>query len=349
MSVGRGRTRVVTKLHLICKRLKSGPRWYVYAWRGGPCIHTADGSRPTITPDILDKAREARMTGKANYADSFEAVIDEYLKSPEFARLADVTKEDYRRWLTRISKRFGSAPMAIMADFRMRKDVLAWRDKWADQPRAADRAVGTLSTVLGWAAQRGMIATNIASEIGTLHRVNHSDEIWEDHHWEAVCALDKNGKPVCPPHIMRVLELGKMTGLRMGDLLALDWSHVGPQAIVVRTNKRKVRAAIPMHRELKAFLDALPGGEGVILRNSKGEPWTTSGFKSSWRNAKPAGFDRRFHDLRGTCATWLMIKGLNDHDVATVLGWKASRVSEIRARYVDQARVVISMAERLNA
>lgn len=34
MSAGRGRTRVVTKLHLIRKALKTGPRWYVYAWRG---------------------------------------------------------------------------------------------------------------------------------------------------------------------------------------------------------------------------------------------------------------------------------------------------------------------------
>jgi integrase len=140
-----------------------------------------------------------------------------------------------------------------------------------------------------------------------------------------------------------------MTGLRMGDLLGLDWAHVGPQAIIVRTSKRKVRAAIPMHRELKAFLDGIDNREGTILRNSRGGAWSTSGFKSSWGSAMPKGFDRRFHDLRGTCATWLAVKGLTDNEIATVLGWKASRVSEIRARYVDEARTVISMSERLNA
>lgn len=341
MSVGRGRTRVVTKLHIICKRLRTGPRYYVYAWRGGPQIHVQDGARPTITPDILDKAREARLQGKANYAGSFESVIDAYLESPEFERLAAVTKDDYRRWLTRISARFGNAPIAIMADYRMRKDILGWRDKWADQPRAADRGLGTLSTVLAWASQRGMIASNIAAGLGTLHRVNRADEIWEDRHWEAV--------KDAPEHVMRGLELGKLTGLRLGDLVALDWSHVGASVIVIRTSKRKVRAAIPIHGELKAFLDALPDRDGVILRNSKGEPWTASGFKSSWRKAKPEGFDRRLHDLRGTCATWLATKGLTDNEIATVLGWKASRISEIRARYVDEARTVISIAERLNA
>jgi integrase len=331
----------VTKLHVIGKRLKGGTRWYVYAWRGGPCIHTVDGTRPTITNDILDKAREARLNGKASYPDSFEEIIDRYLESPEFTRLAKVTQDDYRRWLTRISKRFGNAPKFLMSDYRMRKDILIWRNKWAEQPRAADRAVGTLSTVLAWAAQNGEIATNIAAGIGTLHRANRADKIWEDAHWEAV-------KDV-PVHIMRALELGKLTGLRLGDLLKLEWAHVGKNAIVMLTNKRKVRAAIPMYRDLRAFLDALPSGEGIILRNSKGDPWTDSGFKSSWRNAKPKGFDRHFHDLRGTCATWLAMKGLTDDEIAKILGWKASRVSEIRARYVDEVRTVISIAERLNA
>jgi len=340
MSAGRGRTRVVTKLHLIRKALKSGPRWYVYAWRGGPQIHVQDGPRPVVTPDLLSKAFAARQTGAADYAGSFNAIIDAYRNSPEFARLAKVTQDDYKRWLTRISERFGTAPVEIMADYRMRRDILIWRDKWADQPRAADRAIGTLSVVLGWASSRGMIACNIATEIGTLHRVDHSDEIWEDHHWLAV-------KDV-PAHIMRVLQLGRLTGLRLGDLLALDWSHVGQNAIVITTNKRKVRAAIPMYAGLKAFLDRLPGREGAVLRNSKGSAWTTSGFKSSWATAKPEGFDRRFHDLRGSCATWLAGLGFTDSEIAGILGWKAGRVSEIRARYVNHARTVIALAERMS-
>jgi len=99
-------------LHVVRKTLKSGSRFYVYAWRGGPQIHVQDGARPIVTNDILDKAREARMQGNGDYAGSFEVVIDEYLESPEFARLAEVTKDDYRRWLTRISVRFGRAPAA---------------------------------------------------------------------------------------------------------------------------------------------------------------------------------------------------------------------------------------------
>jgi len=55
------------------------------------------------------------------------------------------------------------------------------------------------------------------------------------------------------------------------------------------------------------------------------------------------------HDLRGTYATWLAIKGLTDEQIARIIGWTAKRVSEIRARYVDEARVVVSLVERLSA
>ena len=35
-------------------------------------------------------------------------------------------------------------------------------------------------------------------------------------------------------------------------------------------------------------------------------------------------------------------------EIARIVGWTARRVSEIRNRYVDETRVVISLIERLN-
>jgi len=41
--------------------------------------------------------------------------------------------------------------------------------------------------------------------------------------------------------------------------------------------------------------------------------------------------------------------GLTDDEIARIVGWTAKRVSEIRARYVDEARVIVSLVERLSA
>lgn len=331
----------MTGLHVVRKARGGLDRWYVYAWRGGPCIHVADGKRPVITPEIQDKAATERLRASAGGERTLDKVIDAYRASPEFERLAEPTKRDYRRWLDRISERFGPAPIGAFADPRMREKIILWRDRWASQPRTADKATVMLATLLGWAVEHGIIAVNVAAGIKTLHRVNKADQVWERRNFRAMVKA--------PAHLRDALKLAAFTGLRLGDLVALDWSHVGDKAIVVVTKKRKGRAVIPITPTLRRLLDKRDHREGAVLRNSRGAAWTESGLGSVFQKAKPEGFDRTMHDLRGTFVTWLATKGLTDDEIARIVGWTARRVADVRARYVDEARVVVSLVERLKA
>lgn len=63
---------------------------------------------------------------------------------------------------------------------------------------------------------------------------------------------------------------------------------------------------------------------------------------------KPDSFDRTMHDIRGTFVTWLAKKGLTDEEISRIVGWTAKRVSDVRARYVDEARVIVSLVDRLS-
>lgn len=302
-----------------------------------------DGERPVIGPELLDKASAERMRRASGGERTLEKVIGAYRQSPEFERLADTTKRDYRRWLDRISARFGSAPVGAFTDPRMREQIVLWRDKWANQPRTADKASVMMATLLGWAVDRGIIAVNVAAGIKLLHSVNKADQIWERRHMRAMAKA--------PAHLRRALMLAGMTGLRLGDLVKLDWSHVGDRAIILVTHKRKGRAVIPIVPELRRVLDKLmpEKREGPVLRNSRGKGWTESGLGSVFQKAKPTGFERTIHDLRGTYVTWLAMKGLTDDEIARIVGWTAKRIAEIRARYVDEARVIVSLVERLSA
>jgi integrase len=314
--------------------------WYVYAWRGGPCIHKSP-VKPTITLDILDKQRSARMERGAPGELTVDSMIDAYRASPEFDKLAASTQRDYRLWLNRISERFGKAPMGVFGDPRVRGDIIAWRDTWASQPRTADKASVMMATLLGYAVERGVLPMNYGAKIKQLHKSDRSDLIWEERHWTTIEDL--------PAHIMDAIKLASLTGLRLGDLVRLEWANVGEAAIVVTTRKRKGRAVIPIFPELRAWLDARDRKHPTVLVNSRGGAWTESGLETVWQRRKPAGFDRRLHDLRGTFVTFLAIKGLTDQEIARIIGWTAQRVAEIRARYVDEARVVISLMERLSA
>lgn len=324
-----------TGLHLVRKRLKNGERWYVYAARGGPCILVQDGARPEINRALLDKASEAcRHAGPGN---DIDALLDAYRASPAYTDRADATRRDYRLWLDRISSRFGKVPLSLVS--RLRPEILLWRDEMADTPRAADRSVKTMQTVLRWGIDRGLVADNPARDLRSLHRVNRADLIWEDRHWKAVETI--------PPAVHRVLRLGSLTGLRQSDLLALSWEHIGKHDIELTAQKTKSRVVIPMHPALRTELGRR--GKGAVLRNASGNSWTPSGFRTAWQRARPDGFDRTFHDLRGTFVTMLATAGFSDQELAYITGWTTDKVASIRQRYVDRARVARKMSRRIGA
>lgn len=164
------------------------------------------------------------------------------------------------------------------------------------------------------------------------------------------------------------MELAILTGLRRGDLIRLPWIAVGEHAILWKTGKSKGRATarVPMLEETQALLQRIRDRHAAemaarrperrkplpdtILTNSRWEAWTPSGFGSRFNDAKVASkVDRNFHDLRGTFATRCMLAGLNDQEIADILGWKTAEVAAIRVKYVDQARVVIELGKRIAA
>lgn len=72
------------------------------------------------------------------------------------------------------------------------------------------------------------------------------------------------------------------------------------------------------------------------------------GFGSGFNDAKlAAGIDKHLHDLRGTFLTRCCIAGLNDQEIADIVGWNTKDIRAIRARYANQARIVVAIGERL--
>lgn len=334
--------RVRHGLHIVKASLASGARWYVYAWRGGPLIETVNGPRPVVSSDWLDIAAELRKERRAPSTNTLAALIQKYRSSPEFIKLADSTKIDYIRTLDRIGERFGTAPIDAFQDRRMRGELMDWRDEWSGKPRTADKHMVMMGTLLEWAVQRGKISINVAASIPSLHSADRSEIIWTDAEWAAIA-------PYASSQLMDALKLCSLTGLRLGDLTALQWSMVGPKAIIALTAKRKRRAVIPVFDELREILETLGERTGAVLKNSRGKQWTASGLGGVFQKAKAAsGIEVHIHDLRGTYVTYLCTKGLTNEEIARVVGWSLKTVEQVRSRYVDEARVVASISDRLN-
>jgi len=349
-------------LHIVAKpRAGKPPMWYVYAWRGGPCIHKQEAIRPKLTQELVSAAAEAFRQRTRAPKDQLSGLIAGFRASPEWGKLSPTTTPTWLLWLQRIGDEFGDLPLEALEDRRVRGDILEWRDRWAHQPRSADMAIQVFSRLLSWGVDRGRIALNVLHGTTKLYEFDRSEIIWEPRHFESFAAH-------ASAEVREAVDLAACTGLRRGDLVKLPWSAIGENAILWKTGKSrgKARIAIPILPETRALLDRIRAryeaemaarrpsrrkpAPPTVLASSRWTSWTVSGFASRFNDAKQAsGIDVNLHDLRGTFATRCMIAGLTDDEIGNILGWSPKDVAVIRAKYVDQARVVIAIGERLAA
>lgn len=334
--------------------------WYVYAWRGGPRIATVEGSKPAITPALMDKAADARRELRLPTEDfSLAAQIVLFKSSPEFLNVAASTQGSYRLWLDRIETEFGKTTLRMWQSRELRGDVLDWRDKWSHQPRSADEAIKVVNLLMNWLVDRGRLTTNVLAGIKKLYDMDRSDLVWTPDRFakfRAVASVEVN----------EGVDLAACTGMRRSDFLKLPWEAVKEHAIIWQTGKSKGRTTIvvPLLPEAKvlfarikarhaACMEKLPLHQRedlpeTVLTNSFWRRWSPKGFGGRFSEAKRAcGLDRNLHDLRGTFVTRLCLAGLTDDEIAKIVGWDTSDVAMIREKYCSDARVVIAIGERI--
>jgi integrase len=271
-----------------------------------------------------------------------------YKASTAYTSLQQSTKDNWARWLDRIGDYFGELRIAQFDRLeKIRPIIRQWRAQYAATPRYADTGMQVLSRVLSYAVEEGKITSNPCEGIKALYSSDRSEIIWTA---TDIATL----KATCSAEIAHAVDLDSHTGLRLGDLLRLSWSHVGDDAIVIMTGKSKHRrpATIPLYDDLRAVLAAIPKRSTTILTNSKGRPWTRDGFGSSFNKAKIAAgmadADLHFHDLRGTAATRFYVANLSERAIAGIMGWEEEHVAKIIRRYVDRSAAIRAIIRQLN-
>ncbi len=340
-------------------------RHYVYAWRGGPLIMTkVGGAKPVMGLAEVELYHKAIAAKKAVRPETFASLIADYRQSVEWKKLADSTRRNWTIIIDRIEAKWGKASIAVWNDPLMITKVMKWRNESADQPRKADNQITVLRHMLNWARLNGKVLINVAVGIPQLYDGgNRAEIVWTTDEIEALAEkVDAKGEKTAL-QIMDGIRLATLTGMRLADLAALKWENVGPRSIVFvaeKKSKRKRRTVtVPLIRDLKTLLAELRtrerrDGVDTVLVNSFGRPWTSGGLGNSvTRTVKGVlhsdGRQKHLHDMRGTYATRLILAGLTDREAADVLGWSPERVGNIRKVYVDQHRVIVAIADRIDA
>lgn len=361
---------MIEGVHFVRKALPGKPiRWYVYAWRGGPCIlKTIGGNRPKLGKSEVAAIAAAQDAQTAAPPELLYAMIREWQASPEWAGLAKSTRILWGGELDLIEGKWGTLPIELWNDYRMVAKVIAWRDSRAGTPRAADNGITVLSELLKFGKLRARVKLNVAVDVPALYRpADRAEIIWtEDDLAKAKAAADK----LKGSRVHDIIRLACLTGMRRADLAALTFDEVSDHAIIrtalKKSRGRRRRAVIPIVPALADLLKelrALPRAEGVrnVLVGASGRPWkpesmTTAviGITKAAGIAEPAqpelGLPERrkhLHDCRGTFVTHLCRAGLTDEEIANIAAWSVESVSRIRRTYVDDAAVVVALSERI--
>jgi integrase len=209
---------------------------------------------------------------------------------------------------------------------------LEWRDRLARKSRRqADYAFTVLALILAWAHERRLVKANPCKKAGRLYRGSRANKVGSDDQEAAFLAT-------APKHMQLPFLLAIWTAQREGDLLRLQWSAYDGKIIRLRQNKTGRYVMIPVGTRLETALDAAKADRRnatTILLNSERRPWSSDGFRSSWRKAcKKAGVTGlTFHDLPGSAITRLALAGATVPEIAQISGLSLGDVRGILEKH----------------
>jgi integrase len=128
----------------------------------------------------------------------------------------------------------------------------------------------------------------------------------------------------CNPHLKPIVETALHTGMRRGELLGLQWEQIRNGFIYLTETKSAKSRQIPINDHVAGVFKNIRQKHGLkseyVFCDSQGRRFFE--VKSSFISAcKRAGIENfRFHDLRHTFASQLVMNGVSLKAVQELLG-----------------------------
>jgi len=275
-----------------------------------------------------------------------------YRKTSRLWTYADA-KSYERTWLATFrDKAFGRKPRKLIADAierwlvdhvpRLRSERVTKRHCNLLMPYVTGRALEDAAVV--WAEIK-------AAEIGKAPATtNHKGRIlrqvtrmaWQEWGWLdrpapirllpetprecflTLAEVDRLIAACVNPKVGEYILLAAYTGIRRGHLLRVTSADVRDDFIRLdRSGKTQTLQLVPLHPRVREVAKRLPLGIGDRQ------------LREGWADAKTkAGIECRWHDLRHTCASWLVQAGVPIFTVSQLLGHSSVSVTQ---RYAHHA------------
>ena len=146
----------------------------------------------------------------------------------------------------------------------------------------------------------------------------------------------------CAPHLRPIVETAILTGMRRGEILSLKWDQIRGGFIYLEKTKTNEARQIPISDGLEFVFKDIRRKDGLryeyvfTYQGRRIEDNFSHSFKSVLKRVGLVDF--RFHDLRHTFASQLILNGGSLKDVQELLGHKSMTMTLRYAHLTQESK-----------
>lgn len=276
-------------------------------------------------------------------------IIEIYLDSREFDRLAETTKRTYRDYLTKeVKRRFGNYSALKLANNNFTDELEGFLEDMKDTPRKAKYILQIFKSFATWAKRKRYLDNQAIKDAQFAYRKKDVDDFWDEKIYAEF--FEK-----APYYLRDYMTWASETGLRRGDLIKLKWTdilyHNDIAYISVVQSKTKKKLHIPLSRFLLNYMKRMHKRSEYILTSSNHEPWSENKFKCCWGRFKQKfpEYIVKPHGLRKLNVSRLAIAGATVPEIASILGWSITSVNKmLDEHYLNKKSVAFQAISRID-
>lgn len=338
---------------------KDSPIWWVsFTEPRGERVRKSTGTTDRKEAEALEakwrlEAYKVKKWGEEP-AHTFEELMIAYLK----ARDGEIKLPPVVHAIKHLSRMFAGRTMETLK----RSDIMAYIAMRKDEgvgPATINRELDVLSASINYAIRRWdwglgnpVAGMSLKQPEGRLRWITRAEV-------EALIRLaEQDWKTV---HLADFIRLAVNTGCRKGELLGLEWSRVNLHDRHIRLDgnhtKSGKRRFVPLAEEAR---QALLNRARFRAEHCPASPWVFAHKDGSRIEAVHHGFsslckragitDFRIHDLRHTCASWLVSAGIPLREVQELLGHGSIQMTERYAHLApENLRASVMALDRLKS
>jgi integrase len=297
--------------------------WFDFQINGTRYRKSTGKTTRRTAEDVFHAEREKAKAGESSGVQEAKAyklvdLAEEYLKWAERQR----SYKDKKRGIKQLVDVFGNHDVNDLNT----REIEQWQSirlKY-NKPSTVNRLLATLKHMINKGTQWGMASDRALKQVRNVKLLPENNRRLRFLNIEECQRLIES----CHKDLKPIVVIALHTGMRRGEIFNLKWEQVDLRHgfILLDTSKNGERREIPINTTLEYLFKEMEQRSvesEYVFAGKTGKPLTDikKGFHTALRRA--CIHDFRFHDLRHTFASQLVMAGIDITSVKELLGHKS--------------------------